>query len=433
MAKKQDTRNLIQRAGSRMYYVKVIRDGKLVIKSTGTENLEDAQTFRDRMLLPTMIENEKAAAEAAVSLVNGAAVRLDTELQRIKDELPATTLRHGWQAYLDQTNRPDSGPVTLEQYRAWYERFAVWMEENHPDGAEMRHVSQEIADKYAAHLQKKVSATTFNRHINTLSLVWRTLEKTAKLTLNPWNNITRKRFMAHSRRELTVEELWRISEAAKGEMKTLITLGIYTGLRLGDCASLRWDNIDMVRRVITCIPMKTARRSQKIVKIPIHPTLLGILDATPHSGRKGYLLPKMQARYVQFNAALAKDVTRLFQSCDITTRATVEGSKRSRPDCGFHSLRHTFVSLCAAGGVPQSVVQSLVGHGSPSMTQHYTHIGTDTARMAISALPDVTGAQIPTTATDAAESEFDAILEGLKKMDKARIKKIMARCKELMK
>jgi integrase len=433
MAKKEDTRNLFQRPGSSRYYVKVVRDGKCVIRSTGTENLEAAQAFRDRMLLPNKLEDEKSAAEAAVSLVNGATDRLEKELKRREDELSALTLFHGWQAYLDQANRPDSGPVTLEQYRAWYERFASWMETAHPEVKEMRHVSQEIADKYAGHLQKQVSATTFNRHVNTLTLVWRTLEKTARLTTNPWKQITRKKFVAHSRRELTVEELTRIITAAQGEMKVLIALGIYTGLRLGDCASLRWDGIDMVRRIITCIPMKTARRTQKRVMVPIHPTLYSLLDAVPSSSRKGYLLPKAHDRYLQFNAALAKDVTRLFDSCDIKTSAKVDGAKRNRPDCGFHSLRHTFVSLCAAGGVSQSVVQSLVGHGSPAMTAHYTHIGTETARAAIGALPNVTQTIEQVKPIIETTSTLEEVMTKLETLKKSELKKVASRCKELMK
>jgi len=35
---------------------------------------------------------------------------------------------------------------------------------------------------------------------------------------------------------------------------------------------------------------------------------------------------------------------------------------------GFHSLRHTFVSLCRAPNAPLSGVQSIVGHASPPLT-----------------------------------------------------------------
>jgi integrase len=56
---------------------------------------------------------------------------------------------------------------------------------------------------------------------------------------------------------------------------------------------------------------------------------------------------------------------------------------------GFHSLRHSFVSLCAKAGAPQHVVQRLVGHGSPAMTEHYTHLDDRQKQAAVQALPDI--------------------------------------------
>ena len=45
--------------------------------------------------------------------------------------------------------------------------------------------------------------------------------------------------------------------------------------------------------------------------------------------------------------------------------------------------------LCAKARTPQHVVQKLVGHGSPAMTEHDTHLDAEQKRDAISALPDV--------------------------------------------
>jgi hypothetical protein len=60
-------------------------------------------------------------------------------------------------------------------------------------------------------------------------------------------------------------------------------------------------------------------------------------------------------------------------------------------EVGFHSLRHTFVSLCRAANAPLSVVESIVGHSNPAMTRHYTHTSEAAAGAAVAALPDITG------------------------------------------
>ena len=58
-------------------------------------------------------------------------------------------------------------------------------------------------------------------------------------------------------------------------------------------------------------------------------------------------------------------------------------------EAGFHGLRHTFVSLCRVAEVPSAVVESIVGHSTPAMTRHYTHIGESAAKKAIATLPSI--------------------------------------------
>ena len=62
----------------------------------------------------------------------------------------------------------------------------------------------------------------------------------------------------------------------------------------------------------------------------------------------------------------------LFESVGIQTSTQEEG-KRARPDCGFHSLRHAFVTQLERVGVSLSERQRLAGHATAAMTEHYTH------------------------------------------------------------
>lgn len=64
--------------------------------------------------------------------------------------------------------------------------------------------------------------------------------------------------------------------------------------------------------------------------------------------------------------------------------------------------------------MPQPGVQALVGHGSPAMTQHYTHIALETAQKAVVTLPDVTHAEAlatPANASEAEMAEVEKVLE----------------------
>ena len=84
-------------------------------------------------------------------------------------------------------------------------------------------------------------------------------------------------------------------------------------------------------------------------------------------------------------------VQRHFKACGITLHkpGTGTGGKRAVVEVGFHSLRHTFVSLCRESNAPLAVVECIVGHSSPAMTRHYTHVGELAAGRAVALLPSV--------------------------------------------
>ena len=413
------------------WWVSIRRSGqKPLIQSTDKTDVDEARTERDRILMPYALKDDKDRAAVAYSRI----VTLEEQIKNNEDSQPTISLTDGWTAYINQPNRPDTGETTLEMYQLQYEAFAKWIGSAHTDIKELRHVTVKHATEYSSLLLKRLAHPTFNKHMNLLALVWRVLKVPGKITVNPWDaeHITRKKFISRSRRELTIDEINRIMNTAQGEMRILLALGLYCGLRLGDAACLQWSNVDMARRIISLIPMKTARKHKRVT-IPIHPTLYAMLDSIPSKTRTGSVLPAIEDRY-RNNDDLSKGITRLFLSCDIKTNANrltkserlalsdkggkdkhpaKRGGKQVAPECGFHSLRHSFVSLCAAGRVPQSVVQSLVGHGSPAMTQHYTHIGLETAQNAIAMLPSLTGKVSTGEKNDAKLEEIKKLLNGL--------------------
>ena len=144
-------------------------------------------------------------------------------------------------------------------------------------------------------IRQPARGTTFNRHINTLSLIWRTLAadmpKKAKLGENPfaWDKTTRRGIRRiplkhgerpHRRQDLTMAELVSIIKAAKGEMRILIALGFYTGLRLGDCVLMDWGKIDwgngliITRSAKTDIETKTPKTNHSPISVCGHTNLV---------------------------------------------------------------------------------------------------------------------------------------------------------------
>ena len=374
-------------------FLKVLRDENG--NSITTER--DAIKAKDKVMAPFAVGNEADALESIAGKLGGR----KAELAKWEDEQhPPLSIGQAWSEFLASPNRPDSGESTLRQYEFQWQAFADWMKEKHPDVLTLRDVSKEIAEEYASSMNHgKFSPSTYNKHLNLLTLVFRVVKHKAKLTGNPWESpkrggyLQRKRMVTNSRRELTIDELRKICQAATGELRTLLALGIYSGLRLGDCATLRWGEVDLPRGMIRRIPNKTARRNPKPVIVPIHPILREMLSETPLKKRGEYVLPKMAALYAHSVCAVTDRVQGHFKACGITLHKPGTGTdgKRAVIEVGFHSLRHSFVSMCREANAPLAVVESIVGHSNPAMTRHYTHVGELAAGRAIALLPSVTG------------------------------------------
>jgi len=289
---------------------------------------------------------------------------------------PPLSMTDAWEAYADSDKRPD-GEETLKNYRSHWKRFYQWLVDNEPEVVYLRDVTASIASEFMRTLRTG-SANTYNKYLNFLKLAFKVLEEPGRITKSPFETIRAKTLVPNSRRSLSIEELKLVLTEATGDLEILFALGIFTGLRLADCATLRWNEIDLGAGVIRRIANKTRTRNKPPVVVGIPPILSRLLHEIPERERRGYLLPDIGSSHTRSGTRrITEKLQAHFIACGIQTHKEGTGKgtgKRAVVEVGFHSLRHSFVSLHASRGTPQSVVQAVVGHGSPAMTQHYTHI-----------------------------------------------------------
>src|ERR1035438_2111953 len=102
----------------------------------------------------------------------------------------------------------------------------------------------------------------------------------------------------------------------------------------------------------------------------MHPSLAKLLRDLKEQMKDGYLFPEGQSLHAKDQGNLTAKIQAFFESCGIKTNEEIGEGHRRRAivRVGFHSLRHTFVSLCAKSGAPLHIVQKLVGHGNPMLT-----------------------------------------------------------------
>lgn len=369
----------------KVYQARIVVNNRIYTKSTKTGIKKEAEAF-----LKNFVADFQTKEEA--KLYDNLAHRAMTFQQQVEDaelKKPALSIKATWTAFKNAQNRPDSGERTLHDYELQFYKFQDWVVKHHSDIVELRAVTQEIADEFATFLAENYSANRFNKYVTLFRSMWNVLKGTAKLTINPWKNIHKKQQPSHRKRELTAEELIRIFAAATGELKTLFALGIYTGLRLGDCATMDWGSVDLLRRIITVTPHKTARRTNgKTIPLPIADGLFRQLVSLP-TEHKGFVLPELALLYKHNSALLTRKIQSHFIACGIATSIKSEADKRAKVNVGFHSFRHTFISICANAGVPLAIVQKIVGHSNALMTEYYVHEDLIAFQKATALIPDV--------------------------------------------
>ena len=383
-----------------VWWLRFMVDGKRAFHNLHTESKEDAERQQAELMRPLQTAEKADVLAVLVQRLNVA----KAESEAAADEQhPPLTVADAWAVFVKAANRPDSGPATLATYELQWGCFVRWLYGEppkpgkkvkyiaaHPEIKFMREVSKDIAGEYAASMTGRgVTPNTYNKHVRVCGLVFRVLKDKAKTTENPWLEIERKRLVPQSRRELTTVELRTVCQAAAGELRVLLAVGLYIGARLADAATLEWSQIDLARGFIRYTPRKTARMTGRTLTVPLHPGLLGILSETLPAKRRGPVLPRLARIYERKGPwAVSRIVQAHFVACGITTTREGKGVRRV-VSAGFHSLRHSAVSLLREAGAPLSVTMAIVGHSSLAIHDTYTHTGEAAMRRAVASLPSM--------------------------------------------
>lgn len=168
-------------------------------------------------------------------------------------------------------------------------------------------------------------------------------------------------------------------------LRPVLTLGFYTGMRLGEIKKLRWSNVDLIDRQITLDPGTTKNGEARIIplmgELPFMFSILqhGDPDAEFVFTRDGK--PIVSFRKAWMSACLATGLGRLL--CG--TCQTQLDSQRTCSKCAkkvavsgtvyegliFHDLRRAGVRNLVRAGVPQSVAQAISGHKTRAVFERY--------------------------------------------------------------
>lgn len=354
---------VLKRKGSKYWYVVFIKNGKQRWYSTKTEDKLEAQQKELDLKSVLLKQTDEKRLTAFIEKASGKTIP--------KRGFPLSAV---WSEFLKLPNQSNKKQRTLKSKKNIWGAFLKWLGKVHSEIATMSDINRDIAVEYSQELQSK-SAQTYNNHRHNLRGIFKALMYKADLTQNPFDVVPTLSAKHTSFRPFTLREVKKIISTADEPWKSAVTISFYTGLRFKDVCFLKWDQVNLKEDLIKLTPAKTERLDKKVI-IPISPQLKNALCKIKREA--AFVLPFLAKNYGK--KIIQSSFSDILTSCKIKTNK--DGA------VSFHSLRHSFVTMLEESGASRQVSQKLVGHGSPIMTELYSH-DNKSAKEAVNKLPSI--------------------------------------------
>lgn len=224
---------------------------------------------------------------------------------------------------------------------------------------------------------ERVSAGTVIRYVSTLSTAFNVAVDREILSRNPFRGVMPSRADHQAEKQLrgafTMEEVNTIIERFPDEWPDLVRVCLYTGgQRLGDLATLKWEQIDLKNSFLFMTTQKSRRRMNK----PIIQPLKEVLERRLLNRVNDYVFPLSALRHAHAGGRsdkLSTEFTTLLKTYGIIREMPeeVRGDRHRLSEKSFHSLRATAVTVLRLAGVSPDLCRFIVGHDSEEIERVY--------------------------------------------------------------
>ena len=219
---------------------------------------------------------------------------------------------------------------------------------------------------------------------------------------NPAKGITIKRNEETDIQVLSIEDQAAFFDCCKGTFyDNLFNVAISTGMRIGELAALRWNDIDFENNVIhvvrTLVYQKYEEDNCKTFHFELPKTKTSLRDIPINKQCKTALQKQyLQKNVVKNKAPKEKKVDEQFQDLLFTTKFNTPLNSQIVCDAidkivkeinltrdvtdemevfSAHCFRHTFATRCFEAGIQPKTVQTYLGHATLQMTMDlYTSV-----------------------------------------------------------
>lgn len=244
---------------------------------------------------------------------------------------------------------------------------------------------KDFVNEQVKHVRKK----TVQKYMTSLSPAFMAALDSEIIDKNPFFRIKvpdSQVFEDTEKEAFTIEEVSQMLEELPSEWRSMVIFSLYTGgQRLGDIATLTWEQIDTENQIIILKTGKTKRP----MRIPIVATLAEHIKTLSRNSE--YVHPVAARRYERNGSAnLSEQFRKELEYSGIVPKLKSANGSRSRAVSpkSFHCLRATAATLLHTSGVDAALAREVVGHDSKKAHQLYIRPDDEQRRTALEKLAD---------------------------------------------
>ena len=363
-------------------------------------SLEQRLKLIKTKMVPPPSEND----DIAEYLIHGRSVPASTKTERLPDHLSVTELGELFFSSFLKSSIEEGSFRMMQIHRRNLNR--------HLGKASVSKLSQSTVQRYIARRAKdngirgqKVAPVTIRKEVTTLRTMLR-WAKAEGLTGSlfeskglrypkgkekpPFQTLgeIRRQLAENELSEIEIGELWDSLFLSTSQVESLLSyaqknqkysfvypmmaFAAYTGARRSEMIRSRLEDIDMQNKRIVLREKKRVRGKTSSRRIPMSDKLYLILNDwfQEHPGGN-FTFCFRHSESSRKSRTNGQQVT--LNEAHKKFKSTLKGSEW-QDIRGWHCLRHSFCSNCAAAGVEQRVINSWVGHQTEEMVRRYRHL-----------------------------------------------------------
>lgn len=340
----------------KIYYIVFKKDGKTIEEKVGRQYVDDLTPAKVGKIRAERIEGKRLSRKE---------IKEQEEAKKAA-EAEKYTIDKLWNEY--SLNRAQSDSLSTDTYR--YEKYLKPIFGK----KEPRELIKMDVDRVRINLLKKKAPQTVKHVLNLLTWIINYGVKN-NLCEGVSFHIQKPTVNNEKTEDLAPDQLDALLSAIESDpnidVGNMMKMALYTGMRRGEIFNLKWNDINFETGFIWIRDPKGGSDQ----KVPLNEMAREILDSIPRT-KSAYVFPGKNG---------GKRVTTGVAGRRIRKEAGLP--KNFRP---MHGLRHVYASMLASSGkVDMYVLQKLMTHKSPKMTQRYAHLRDEALKNGAGQIDDI--------------------------------------------